>query len=75
MPGQWRCPGRASRGSGHSLTIVLLVQTLKHQSQLLLVVLEVMDKLLKVQLPVKVLVASLHDFLEHKNRVLCLSSF
>jgi hypothetical protein len=49
------------------LTIILFVQTLKHQPQFLLMVLKVMDKFLKVQLPIEVLVASLHNFLKKQK--------
>lgn len=52
-----------------TLTIVLFVQTLEHQPQFLLVILEIMDKLFKVQLPIKVFITSLYNFLENKSKV------
>lgn len=61
-------PGLASWGLQAELTIILFVQTFEHQPQFLLVVLEVMDELFKVQLPIQVFVTSLHNFLEDKIR-------
>ena len=49
-------------------TIILLVKTLEHKPQLLLVVSQVVDKLLKVQLPVQVFVPGLDDFLKRNEK-------
>lgn len=49
-------------------TIVLFVQTHEDQAELLLVVSEVINKLLKVQLSIQVLVSCFHDFLKEINR-------
>lgn len=48
-------------------TIVLLVQALEDQPKLLLVVSQVVDKLLKVQLAVQVLVSRFHYFLSDEK--------
>lgn len=61
-------PGLPSRGTTAKLTIVLFVQTLEHQPQFFLMILEVMYKLFKVQLPIKVLVTCLHNFLENQSK-------
>lgn len=37
-------------------------------------ILEIMDKLFKVQLPIQVLIASLHYFLENKSKALSFST-
>lgn len=58
-----------------ALTIVLLVQTLEDQSQFLLVVLEIVNKLLKIQLSIQVLVSSLHNFLFRRQKPKTISSF
>ena len=50
-------------------TIILLVKTLEHKPQLLLVVSQVVDKLLKVQLPVQVFVPGLDDFLKRNEKM------
>lgn len=60
--------GLPGRGAIAKLTIILFVQTLEHQSQFFLMILEVMYKLFKVQLPIKVLVTRLHNFLENQNK-------
>lgn len=56
------------RGATAKLTIILFIQTLEHQSQFFLMILEVMYKLFKVQLPIKVLVTCLHNFLENQSK-------
>lgn len=50
-----------------ALTVIFLVQTLEDEPQLLFVVLEVMNKLLKVQLPIQVLITSFDNFLDIKQ--------
>lgn len=65
--------GQAGQALQFKLTIVLLVQTLEHQPQLLLMVLKVVHKLFKVQLPIEVLVTSLNNFLKNTSEVLCCS--
>lgn len=50
------------------LTIILLVQAAEDQSQLLLMIAEVVHKLLKVQLSILVLVAGFHYFLLEGTR-------
>lgn len=49
------------------LTIVLLVQAFEDQPELLLVVSQIVDKLLKVQLAVQVLVSRFHYFLSDEK--------
>lgn len=48
-------------------TIILLIQTLEDQPQFLFMILEIMNKFLKIQLPIQVLVSSLHNFLFRKQ--------
>lgn len=48
-------------------TIILLIQTLEDQSQLLFMILEIVNKFLKIQLSIQVLVSSLHNFLFRKQ--------
>lgn len=45
------------------LTIILFIQALEDQSQLLLMILKIVNKFLKIQLSIQVLVSSLHNFL------------
>lgn len=54
-----------------SLTIILFIQALEDQPQFFLMILEIMNKLLKVQLPIQVLVSSFHNFLfrRHQNNL------
>lgn len=66
--------GLASCDLQVKLTIIFLVQTFEHQPQFLLMVLEVMDELFKVQLPIQVFVTSLHNFLEDKSKIFYFSS-
>lgn len=56
-----------TRGSHGPLTVILLVQTLEHQPQLLLMILQIMDKFFKVQLPIEVFISSLHNFLQNRR--------
>lgn len=53
------------------LTIILLIQTLEDQSQLLFMILEIVNKFLKIQLSIQVLVSSLHNFLFKKTIKAC----
>lgn len=48
-------------------TIILFIQTLENQSQLLFMVLEIVNKFLKIQLSIQVFVSSLHNFLFRKQ--------
>lgn len=48
-------------------TIVLLVQALEDQPKLLLVISQVVDKLLKIQLAIQVLVSRFHYFLSDEK--------
>lgn len=56
-------------------TIILLIQTLEDQSQLLFMILEIVNKLLKIQLSIQVLVSSLHNFLFRNNQNLSVPLF
>lgn len=49
-------------------TIILLIQTLEDQSQLLFMILEIVNEFLKIQLSIQVLISSLHNFLFRKQR-------
>lgn len=49
-------------------TIILLIQTLEDQSQLLFMILEIVNEFLKIQLSIQVLISSLHNFLFTKQR-------
>lgn len=49
------------------VTIILFIQTLENQSQLLFMVLEIVNKFLKIQLSIQVFVSSLHNFLFRKQ--------
>lgn len=53
-----------------SLTIILLIQALEDQPQFFLMILEIVNKLLEVQLPIQVLVSSFYNFLfgRYKNK-------
>lgn len=50
--------------NGFHPTIVILVQALKREAQLLLVVLQVLGELVEVQTPILVLITRGHDFLQ-----------
>lgn len=56
---------------GKVFTVILLIQTLEDQSQLLFVILEIVNKFLKIQLSIQVLVSSLHNFLFRKQSKNC----
>lgn len=56
--------GASRKPTARLLTVILFVQALKDQPQFLLVVLEVVDKFFKVQLPIQILISSFYDFLQ-----------